>query len=118
MTVYALTVALSAAPLTALTARIPRGRLLCLVLLTLMATNVAAALAQSYAALFAARLVDAAAHGVFWSIVSARARFGWRRRAAEDSRWRRSSAVSQWRPSWAFRRPPSSGSTWVGGSRS
>jgi predicted MFS family arabinose efflux permease len=70
VTVYAFTVALTAAPLTALTARIPRGRLLLLVLLALVATNVAAGLAPTYAALFGARLVNAAAHGVFWSVVS------------------------------------------------
>ncbi len=70
VTVYAFTVALTAAPLTALSVHIPRGRLLYGVLFALVATNVAAALANSYAALLAARLVNAAAHGLFWSLVS------------------------------------------------
>jgi DHA1 family inner membrane transport protein len=69
VTTYAFTVALCAVPATALTARLTRRRLLVLLLGTLLVTNVAAALATSYTALFAARVVNAVAHAVFWSIV-------------------------------------------------
>jgi predicted MFS family arabinose efflux permease len=68
VTAYAFTVAVSAVPATALTARLTRRRLLLLLLGALLATNIAAALASSYAMLFAARIVNAIAHAIFWSI--------------------------------------------------
>lgn len=69
VTIYALIVALTSAPLTALTARVPRGRLLCAVLGALVATTVGASFARSYPAFFAFRIVTAIAQAIFWSTV-------------------------------------------------
>jgi predicted MFS family arabinose efflux permease len=69
VTLYAFTVASTAVPLTAWSARIPRRSVLFALLAILIATNALAAVAPSYGWLFAARFVNALAHGVFWSIV-------------------------------------------------
>jgi predicted MFS family arabinose efflux permease len=69
MTLYAFTVALTAVPLTAWSAHVPRRSLLFALLGILIAMNALAAVAPSYGFLFAARFVNALAHGVFWSIV-------------------------------------------------
>lgn len=68
VTSYAFTVALCAVPATALTARLTRRRLLLVLLSTLLVTNIAAAFASSYAMVFTARVVNAIAHAIFWSI--------------------------------------------------
>ena len=66
---YALVVALTAAPLTAYTARISRRRLLASLLAIYAVCNVATALAPTFEVLACARVVGALAHGIFWSIV-------------------------------------------------
>ncbi len=81
---YALVVALTAAPLTAFTARVSRRRLLAFLLAVYAVCNLATALAPTFAVLACARVVGAFAHGIFWSIVVpyaaglvGRERIGW-----------------------------------------
>ncbi|MES2094303.1 MAG: MFS transporter [Actinomycetota bacterium] len=71
VSVFAFTVVLSSAPLTALTRRIPRHTLVVAVLLLLAVSTVATAAAPSYGVLVGARIVGGLAHGVFWSVVGA-----------------------------------------------
>ncbi|WP_395245917.1 MFS transporter [Agromyces sp. MMS24-K17] len=73
VSVYALTVVVTSAPLVALTARMPRRGLLVAVLAVLAATTVATALAPNLPVLIGVRFVGGLAHGVFWSIVAAEA---------------------------------------------
>ncbi|GAA0798313.1 MFS transporter [Spirilliplanes yamanashiensis] len=70
LTSYAVVAGVSAIPLTALTMRIPRHRLLALTVAVFVASQAAAALAPSLATLAAARLVCALVHGVFWSTIA------------------------------------------------
>ena len=67
---YALGVAVGAPVLTALTARVPRKRLLIGLMLLFTAGNLVASVAPGYAALMAARVLTGLAHGVFFSIGS------------------------------------------------
>ena len=71
VSVFAFTVVLSSAPLTALTRRVPRHALVVTVLLVLAVSTVAAASAPTYGVLVAARIVGGLAHGIFWSVVGA-----------------------------------------------
>ncbi|UOE42517.1 MFS transporter [Agromyces larvae] len=73
VSVFALTVVLTSAPLVALTARVPRRLLLVVVLTVLGASTIATALAPTYWVLVAVRFAGGLAHGVFWSIVAAEA---------------------------------------------
>ncbi|MFI7099459.1 MFS transporter [Streptomyces sp. NPDC050161] len=70
VTVYAFTVGLSAAPLTAWTARWPRKRVFLAVCAVFALGTVLAAGAVDYAMLAAARFLCGAAHGVFWSVAA------------------------------------------------
>ena len=70
VSVYALGVALGAPVLTALTARVPRKRLLIALMLLFTAGNLVASIAPGYTALMAARVLTGLAHGVFFSIGS------------------------------------------------
>ena len=56
VTVFAFTVALTAAPLTGLTRRFSRKRLMIVMLLAFAVTNIVCAMAQDYAMLTAARI--------------------------------------------------------------
>ncbi len=67
--VWAVTVALTSLPLVRLTERVPRATLLPLVLVAFAVATGATALAPSYAWALAARVVAAAAHGLFWSLI-------------------------------------------------
>lgn len=71
VSVFAFTVVLSSAALTALTRRIPRHALVVTVLLVLAVSTLLTASAPSYGALVAARILGGLAHGVFWSVVGA-----------------------------------------------
>lgn len=71
VTLFAGTVVLSAAPLTALTRNVSRKSLVIAVLVVFALANVAAALAPSYAMLAVARVLGGLAHGLFWAVVSA-----------------------------------------------
>ena len=75
VSVFAFTVVVSTAPLTALTRRIPRHALVVTVLLVLAVSTVATASAPTYILLVAARIVGGLAHGVFWSVVGAYAAY-------------------------------------------
>lgn len=69
ITLFAATVVVSAAPLTALTRRFPRKYLVIVVLLVFIVANVLAALAPTYELLAAARVLGGLAHGLFWAVV-------------------------------------------------
>ncbi|MET0982259.1 MAG: MFS transporter [Telluria sp.] len=70
VSVYALGVAVGAPVLTALTARVPRKRLLIGLMLLFTIGNLVASVAPGYASLMAARVLTGLAHGVFFSIGS------------------------------------------------
>jgi DHA1 family inner membrane transport protein len=70
VTVFALTVVISAAPLTLLTRRFSRKWLLVVLLGVFALSNVLAALAVGYEMLAAARVLGGLAHGLFWAIAS------------------------------------------------
>ncbi|MGX4642388.1 MFS transporter [Massilia sp. SYSU DXS3249] len=70
VSVYALGVAVGAPILTALTAGVPRKRLLIALMLLFTIGNLVAANAPGYASLMAARVLTGLAHGVFFSIGS------------------------------------------------
>jgi predicted MFS family arabinose efflux permease len=70
VSVYALGVAVGAPVLTALTARVPRKRLLIALMLLFTVGNLVASAAPGYASLMAARVLTGLAHGVFFSIGS------------------------------------------------
>lgn len=67
---YALVVALTAAPLTAATARWPRRRLLLIVLALYAASSAVSAVAPDLLVLLAGRALGGLCHGVFWSMVT------------------------------------------------
>jgi predicted MFS family arabinose efflux permease len=68
VTVFAITVVVSTAPLTALTLRFPRKWLMVVALGVLVLANLLCAVAPNYAVLAAARVLGGLAHGVFWSV--------------------------------------------------
>lgn len=71
VTGYAVTVAATAIPLTAITRRIDRRALLTALLAVYAACCLATALAPSFAVMMTARILGGMAHGIFWSIVAA-----------------------------------------------
>ena len=68
--VFALTVAVSTLPLTALTRPLSRKPLLVALLVGLALTNFACALAPAYGAVLAARIFGGLCHGLFWSVAT------------------------------------------------
>ncbi|MDR2639626.1 MAG: sugar transporter [Helicobacteraceae bacterium] len=68
ITIYAWTVALLSLPLTILTAKIERKRLLIALFAVFIASHLLIGLAQSFEVLIAGRLGVACAHAIFWSI--------------------------------------------------
>ena len=73
LSAYALVVTLAGPPLTAVLGAVPRKRLLLILAGTLVLATALCGVAASYAFLLAARLLNALAHGVFWSIVASSA---------------------------------------------
>jgi predicted MFS family arabinose efflux permease len=71
ITIFAGTVVLSAAPLTALTRGYSRKSLVIVVLLVFVIANLLAAIAPNYAVLAIARVLGGLAHGLFWAVVGA-----------------------------------------------
>ncbi len=69
VTGYALMVALFAAPLGTLTARMPRKSLLVASLAAYTASNAVMVVAPDYPVAFVARLLGGATHGLFWAVV-------------------------------------------------
>jgi predicted MFS family arabinose efflux permease len=70
LTSYAVVAGLSTIPLTALTMRWPRHRLIAATVAVFVVSQAAAALAPSFPVLVGARLICALAHGVFWSALA------------------------------------------------
>lgn len=68
MTIYAWAVTIFSLPLTMLTARLERRRLLIFLFLIFIASHALAAVAWSFSSLLVARLGIAMAHSVFWAI--------------------------------------------------
>lgn len=71
VTVFAFTVVISSAPLTALTVRIPRHTLMVAILAVLGLSNLLTALAPTYELVVATRVLGGLAHGLFWAMVPA-----------------------------------------------
>jgi DHA1 family inner membrane transport protein len=71
VTVFAGTVVLTAAPLTSLTHRFGRKRLVLVVLLGFAATNFLGAIAPNYLVMVLSRVLGGLAHGLFWAVVGA-----------------------------------------------
>ncbi|MBG0568935.1 MFS transporter [Actinoplanes aureus] len=69
LTSYAVVAALSTIPLTALTMRVPRHRLIAVTVAIFAVSQGAAAVAPTFEILTLSRLVCALAHGVFWSVL-------------------------------------------------
>lgn len=69
VTAWALTVACASLPLVRLTARLPRHALLPLALLVLAITTAVTAIAPNYQLALVCRVIAAAAHGLFWSLL-------------------------------------------------
>ncbi|GGN04078.1 MFS transporter [Lentzea pudingi] len=70
VTVYAVTTAATAVPLTALTSRLPRKHVLVALVLGFIATNLVIALSPSYGVILCARVASGAITGVMWSLVA------------------------------------------------
>ncbi|MGW4131868.1 MFS transporter [Amycolatopsis japonica] len=70
VTVYAITTALTAIPLTGATLRVPRKRLLLTLIFGFLATNLVIAVSSSYPLILATRVVSGALTGVMWSLVA------------------------------------------------
>ncbi|MDI1464081.1 MFS transporter [Catellatospora sp. KI3] len=70
VTGYAAMVALFAAPLGTLTARMPRKQLLVAALAAYTASNAIMLVAPNYPVAFGARLLGGVTHGLFWAVVS------------------------------------------------
>ncbi|HWR86131.1 MAG TPA: MFS transporter [Rhodoglobus sp.] len=68
VSVFAGTVAITSIPVTLLTRRFSRKALLVITLAVFAVTNVLAAIAPTYEALLASRIVGGLAHGLFWSV--------------------------------------------------
>ena len=73
VTCYALVVTTTAVPLTAATRRIPRRRLLAVLLSVFSAGTLVCAVAPGYSTLLMARVLIALTHAVIWSVVAATA---------------------------------------------
>ena len=71
ITVFALTVIITAAPLALITRRVPRKTMVLVAFALIGAGNLGTVLAPSFEVLLAARVVGALAHGAFWSVVAA-----------------------------------------------
>lgn len=71
VSIFAFTVVITSAPLTAMTRRMPRRALLVAVLAVLGLANLLTGLAPTYAIVIVARILGGLAHGLFWSMVPA-----------------------------------------------
>lgn len=70
VTVYAITTAATAVPLTALTSRLPRKRVLLALVSGFVVTNLVIALSPGYGVILCARVASGAITGVMWSLVA------------------------------------------------
>lgn len=69
LTSYAVVAAVSTIPLTALTMRVGRHRLIAITLAVFVVSQAAATFAPTFGILAGSRLICALAHGVFWSVI-------------------------------------------------
>ena len=72
---FAFTVVLTSSWLAVLLKRVPRHRLVIIVLVILALSTLMTALAPNYTVLVASRIIGGVAHGVFWSVVGAYAAY-------------------------------------------
>ncbi|HEV7741896.1 MAG TPA: MFS transporter [Pseudolysinimonas sp.] len=70
VTIFALTVVITAVPLTSLTTRFPRKPLMIVLLAVFAVAMVLGAIAPTYEVLVASRVLAGAAHGLFWSVTA------------------------------------------------
>ncbi|MFG1925025.1 MFS transporter [Cryptosporangium sp. NPDC048952] len=70
VTIYAAVAALTSIPLTAVTMQVPRRRLIAIGMSIFALSQLASAIAPTFALLVVARLVCALAHGIFWATVA------------------------------------------------
>jgi predicted MFS family arabinose efflux permease len=70
VTAYGFVVVVASVPLTRLTQRVPRRRVLCVLMAVFTLATAASALAGSYWLLMAARIVTALSQALFWSVVT------------------------------------------------
>ncbi|WP_211247651.1 MFS transporter [Cryptosporangium arvum] len=70
VTIYAAVAALTSIPLTAVTMQVPRRRLIAIGMSIFALSQLASALAPTFALLVVARLACALAHGIFWATVA------------------------------------------------
>lgn len=70
VTVFAVTVVVTAVPLTSLTTRFPRKPLMIVVLGVFVVAMVLGAVSPTYEVLVASRILAGAAHGLFWSVTA------------------------------------------------
>jgi DHA1 family inner membrane transport protein len=71
VSVFAFAVVLTSIPLARLTRRVPRHRLIVLVLTVVSITSAVSAVAPSFELLVGARIVGGMAHGLFWAVMGA-----------------------------------------------
>lgn len=71
ITIFAATVVATAAPLAALTRKLPRKTLVIIVLITFAASNFMSAVAPTYEFMVASRILGGVSHGLFWAVVGA-----------------------------------------------
>lgn len=71
VSVYAFTVVVAAAPLTALTRRIPRRLLVVIVIVVIGLSSLLLAVSPNYGVAVVARITGGMAHGVFWAVTGA-----------------------------------------------
>jgi predicted MFS family arabinose efflux permease len=70
VTIFAVTVVVTAVPLTSLTTRFPRKPLMVVLLAVFSVAMVLGAIAPSYEVLVASRVLAGSAHGLFWSVTA------------------------------------------------
>lgn len=71
VTIFAFTVVVTSTPVSALTRRWPRRRLMMAILVVLAASNLLTAISPGYGVVVATRILGGVAHGLFWAVVGA-----------------------------------------------
>ncbi|SFN95134.1 MFS transporter [Mycetocola miduiensis] len=71
VTVFAFTVVISSAPLTAMTVKVPRHTMMVAILAVLGLSNLLTAIAPTHELVLATRILGGLAHGLFWAMVPA-----------------------------------------------
>lgn len=71
VTIFAFTVVVTSTPVSALTRRWPRRRLMMAILVVLAVSNLLTAISPNYGVVVATRILGGVAHGLFWAVVGA-----------------------------------------------